>query len=153
MGRGLSLVELAVVLVILGLLAAVAVPRFVDLTLEAERAAARQTLAALNSTVRILTVKLGRPPTLDEVWDGLDSPYKKDAWEVPFLKRNPYSGNEVNYDYQIILRYREGREYCMDGYNPLGGLAIAEVPSDPRAQIVVFRPYTSGIPDYCQGEF
>ncbi|WP_018111520.1 prepilin-type N-terminal cleavage/methylation domain-containing protein [Thermus igniterrae] len=149
MRRGFTLVELAVVLVVLGLLAAVAVPRFVDLTLEAERAAARQTLAALNSTVRILTVKLGRPPTLDEVWDGLDSPYKKDVWEEPFLKRNPYD----DYNYQVVLRYRPGREYCMDGYNPLGELAKAGSPLDPQAQIVVFRPYTSGIADYCQGEF
>lgn len=150
MRKGLTLVELAVVLVVLGILAAIAVPRFVDLSLQAEQAAARQTLLALNSTVRILMVKLGRPPGLDEVWDALDSPYKKDVWEEPFLKRNPYG----SYNYQIVLRYRPGREYCMDGYNPLGGLATNGDPAtDPSARIVAFRPYTSGVAAYCQGSF
>ncbi|MCX7848607.1 prepilin-type N-terminal cleavage/methylation domain-containing protein [Thermus sp.] len=149
MRQGFALIELALVLLIVGVLVAVAVPRFVDLSVQAERAAAQKTLLALNSTVRILTVRLGRPPTLDEVWEALDSPYKKDVWEEPFLKRNPYG----SYNYQIVLRYRPGREYCMDGYNPLGGLAEAGSPNEPRAQIVVFRPYTSGHGDYCQGEF
>jgi len=149
-GRGFTLIELALVVVLLGILAAIAVPRFVDLSQEAEKAAARQTLMALNSTVRILTVKLGRPPGLDEVWDALESPYKKDTWEAPFLKRNPYGP----YNYHIILRHRPGREYCMDGYNPFGQLAEAGDPAtQPEARIVVFRPYTSGISAYCQGEF
>ena len=73
--KGFTLIELAIVLVIVGILVAIAVPRFADMTNEARLAQRQSTLASLRSAYAIYIAKnAGNAPTWTQLQTWLDVP-------------------------------------------------------------------------------
>ena len=98
--RGFTLIELVIIIVILGILAAVAIPKYQDLSGEAKEAAARSALGGLRSGITIFyanqAVATGTAdwPTIAE----LRAPGTVMAQEIP---ANPYQ-TEVNVPDSIV---------------------------------------------------
>ncbi len=90
--RGFTLVELVIIIVVLGILAAVAIPKYQDLTGQAKDAAGRATLGSLRSGVSIfyanaaITTGTASWPTLSE----LGTVNTVMATSIP---KNPYQVN------------------------------------------------------------
>lgn len=65
--RGFTLIELILVIVILGILASLVVPRFIDLTEEAKQASLAQQATALrsNNNINVAACKLGNEACID----------------------------------------------------------------------------------------
>ncbi len=68
--KGFTLVELAIVIVVIGILAAIAIPRFLVMQEAAGKAALDANFDSLRTTLVAVRAKFGRFPTTDEFDDG-----------------------------------------------------------------------------------
>lgn len=120
---GFTMVEILVVVVIIGVLAAMVLPTFVGRVGQAKQAVARQKLSEIEKAVEIFRTDYERyPETLDElIQRPADIPEDKwnrpmlrrkdllDPWGRPFLYKYPGDHAEVPYDlYSLGADGQEG---------------------------------------------
>jgi general secretion pathway protein G len=121
-----TLIELLLVLVILGVLALVVVPKFAGRSEEARKTAARTDISMLEGQIDIFEQDCGRFPSNDEALAALVSqppnapkwkgPYikrgvPKDPWGNPYVYRYPGTHNVNSYDlYSTGPDGREGND-------------------------------------------
>ncbi len=101
--RGFSLMELLLVLVILGVLAALVVPKFANRSQQARETAAKSGVSSIETALGAFEIDNGRYPSTEEGLEALISaPAGLESWRGPYLNRgmpkDPW-GNDYVYRY------------------------------------------------------
>lgn len=104
--RGFSLIEIMVVVVIMGILAALVVPNVMDRPDQARAIAARQDVASIQQALKLYRLDHGRYPTVEQGLDilagGPDGKSRymdrvpRDPWGTPYQYLNPGVRGEVD---------------------------------------------------------
>lgn len=98
---GFSLIEILVVMVILGILGAVAVPKFFGQVDKAYATKAKQDIQTIQSSLDIYRLNKGDYPSSDEglqalVAAALMSKVPLDPWNIPYVYLNPGTRGEID---------------------------------------------------------
>ncbi len=101
--KGFTLIELLLVLVILGVLAALVVPKFTNRSQQARETAAKTDVSRIGGAMANMEVDIGRYPTSEEGIGALyAAPANAQGWRGPYLEgaspKDPW-GNAYNYRY------------------------------------------------------
>jgi general secretion pathway protein G len=117
--QGFTLIELLIVMIILGLLAALVGPRMFGKTGKAKQKAAKSQISLLETAIDTYRLDVGKFPTTEQGLQALrEQPSGEDKWDGPYLpKKVPLDpwGNPYEYkapgdhsDYDIISYGADG---------------------------------------------
>lgn len=101
-GRGFTLIEIMIVVIIIGIIAATIIPQFVGTTEDAKVNTAKAQVSELESAVERFYVQMDRYPTTEEGLQVLVNPPSGDdanKWRGPYVRqlRNDPWGNPYQY--------------------------------------------------------
>jgi general secretion pathway protein G len=86
--RGFTLIELLIVMIILGLLAALVAPKMFQKVGSSKQKAAKAQIAMLGTALDAFRLDVGRYPTRDEGLDALRRNPGFDTWDGPYLPKD-----------------------------------------------------------------
>jgi len=119
--EGFTLIELLMVMAIIGLLAALVVPKFMGKVGSAKKQAAQAQIELFGAALDIYRLDIGRYPSTEQGLTALRlQPEEAENWDGPYLKKkipaDPWR-NEYSYkcpgdhgDYDIVSLGADGRE-------------------------------------------
>lgn len=120
---GLTLIELTIVIVILGILAAFIAPRVMDWPQKANVSKAKTEISSLKTALEMYTIDIGDYPTTEQGlsalwlapspappnWSGpyIGTPSFEDPWGNAYVYRQPVS--RPGYDYELYSMGKDGK--------------------------------------------
>ncbi len=92
--RGFTLIELVIIIAVLGIIAAVAIPKYVDMVSEAKESACKGALGGLRSAISIYYAKTALE-TGTATWPPMDSLTTEGVVMAQTLPPNPYQDDDA----------------------------------------------------------
>ena len=120
--RGFTLMEMLVVLVVIGLIAAVAIPQVMRLLESAKHKAARIQLETVSQSLNYYQLDIGGYPTTEQGLKALwQAPGQNDAWNGPYVRQERqlldpwghafiYRSPGQSGDYDLVSLGSDGKE-------------------------------------------
>ena len=124
---GFTLIELVVVIVIVAILAAVIVPRFLGRTEDAKKSAAVTNISAMKTQLDLYASEVGKPPTTQQGLQALITNPGVPKWNGPYLKDvSSVPKDPWGFDYIYKSPGDNGRDYDIVAPGPDGQPGTAD---------------------------